>query len=382
MAVIRIERLIPSSGAVPAEGYDATSLVGFTQWEPADEARFSIVVPDTYMSGSNVVLTLHESTPSVSARHAWQVKTLLVRPSVHVTAQDSVMQTVSGEYEAATVADRLTTRTLAVTGATAAGRIGETNIEPGDYLSFVLKRPSASAGEDPNPIKVFALSLEIVADDTAVSDCPGRIGRIVDTVRDLFNEAGGGFLSDQFIVRSINRCLQELAQDDYWRAETWIPSVAGANRIDLLAAIPRFQDVHQVRFSGRANPMAPLSGYKEYDELRTASNSMGVPEYYAVQNTALFVWPPPQESLASGFCIYHSYVPDDLTCGPESPDPPLPRAHDVVFVYYVLRQSFLRDRHAPGADLKFQEYSALYDREKQKLLGEGDPPGLSLRPYR
>jgi len=382
MAVIRIEKLIPSSGADPTEGYDSASPVGFTQWEPDDEARFSVVVPETYVGGSNVLLKLHESTPSVTGRHAWQLSTLLVRPDVHVTAQQAPAETVSGEYEAAPVADRLTIRTLAATGATGAGLVADTSIQPGDYLSFVLKRLPASSEEDPNSIKVFAISLDIVMDETAVSDCPGRIGRIIDTVRDLFNESGGDFLSDQFILRSVNRCLQELAQDDYWRTESWIPSVAGTNRIDLLAAIPRFQDVHQVRFSGRTNPMVPLGGYKEYDDLRTASNSSGVPECYTVQNTSLFVWPPPQESLAEGFCIYHSYLPADLTCGEESADPPVPRAHDMVFVYYVLRQAFLRDRHAPGADLKFQEYSALYDREKQKLLSEGDPPGLSLRPYR
>jgi hypothetical protein len=54
----------------------------------------------------------------------------------------------------------------------------------------------------------------------------------------------------------------------------------------------------------------------------------------------------------------------------------------MLFVYFVLKQAFLRDRHAPGAEIKFQEYSQLYEQAKQNLLGEKDPPKMALRPYR
>ena len=215
-----------------------------------------------------------------------------------------------------------------------------------------------------------------------MSDCSGRVGKIMDSVRDLFNETSEAFLSDEFILRSINRCLQDLAREDYWRSETWVPAVAGVNRINLIEALPDYQSLHQARFSGRNSPMVSLGSYKEYDELRSANNSPGIPEYYVVQNNTLFVWPPPAEDLESGFCLYHSYLPADLTCSSENPDPPIPRAHDMIFVYFALQQAFLRDRHAPGADAKFQEYSALYEREKQRLLAEGGPPELAVRPGR
>ena len=41
-----------------------------------------------------------------------------------------------------------------------------------------------------------------------MSDCSGRVGKIMDSVKDLFNETSEAFLSDEFILRSINRCLQ------------------------------------------------------------------------------------------------------------------------------------------------------------------------------
>ena len=210
----------------------------------------------------------------------------------------------------------------------------------------------------------------------------GRIGRIIDTVRDLFNESSGGFLPDEFIIRSMNRCQEDLARENYWRGETCIPAEQGVCRIDLLTAIPRFQDLHQVRFIGCAAPMIPLDCFKEYQDLAAGSRSTGTPQYYVVQNNSLYVWPAPASSSESGFCVYHSYLPDDLTGSPENPDPRVPQAYDMLYVYFVLKLAFLRDRHAPGADTKFAEYSRLYEMEKQGLLGEGDPPRLAVRPSR
>jgi len=215
-----------------------------------------------------------------------------------------------------------------------------------------------------------------------MSECSGRVGNIIDTVRDLFNETAAGFLSDDFILRAMNRCQQEIAQENYWRRETWVPSASGQNEVDLLTAIPDYQDIHQARFSGQGQPMTPLPSFREYQELNTRSNSPGIPEYYVVQNNRLYVWPPPQSDPASGYCLYHSYLPADLTCSSGNPNPPIPKAHDMVFVYFTLQQAFLRDRHAPGADVKFQEYSRLYEQEKQRLLAAGEPPVLAVRSYR
>jgi hypothetical protein len=42
----------------------------------------------------------------------------------------------------------------------------------------------------------------------------------------------------------------------------------------------------------------------------------------------------------------------------------------------------LRDRHAPGADVKFIEYSRLYAEEKQRILAARHSQNVVLRPYR
>jgi len=382
MVDMPIFALLPSSGAVPTNGYDATSQAAYTQWELNDEAHFSVPVPDAYRPGSDFFLSIQESTGSISRRHKWQVTTLLLRPGVHATGEFNEVETFTHEYESPAVADRLSRRVFQVTGATVPGQISDIAITQGDVLSLAMKRIGASTNEDPDVVRIFDLSLSTAVDETSISECAGRVGNIVDTVRDLFNEATGGFLSDDFIIRSINRCREEVAQENYWRRETWIPAYSGENEVNLLAVLADYQDVHQVRFSGQDHPMTPLPSFKEYQELKSASNGPGTPEYYVVQNDLIYVWPRPQADLQSGYGIYHSYLPQELTCSSANPNPPIPRAHDMLFVYFTLKQAFLRDRHAPGADVKFQEYLRLYEHEKAKLLGEGDPPALAVRSYR
>jgi hypothetical protein len=382
MTEIPIQTLLPSSGAVPLNAYDPQSRAGYTAWDLDDEARFSIVVPNDYHIGSDFYLRLHESSNASSASHRWQVTTLLLRPGIHNTDELTKVETHIQEFESSSRADRLTLRTFAVTGSGAAGCVSDAPIQATDILAITMKRIAASTNEDPNPIRLFDVSLETATSETALSQCAGRVGTIVDSVRDLFNEATGGFLSDDLILRSINRCQQELAQENYWRREAWVRAASGVSEVELLSALPDYQDIHQAHFSGCDHPMAALPGFREYQELKTGALAPGVPEYYLIQNNKMYVWPPPQSDLSSGYRIYHSYMPEELTCSSVNPNPSIPRAHDMIFVYFTLKQAFLRDRHAPGADVKFQEYLRLYEMEKQRLLGEGDPPLLALRSYR
>jgi hypothetical protein len=271
---------------------------------------------------------------------------------------------------------------FAVTGVETRGAVDGCPLQPYDVVSVRLKRVPASSGEDPSPIRVFDISADICANVASISNCAGRVGKIADAVRDLFNESAGGFLPDDFILRSINRCRLDLAQEGYWRDETWIPSVAGGRRIELSTVIPQYQKLHQLHYAGQGGPMIPLGSFQEYEEMRTGDSSSGSPAYYVVQNNTLFVWPPAPADLQAGFCVYHSYVPEELTCTSANPDPPIPKAHDMLFVHYVLKEAFLRDRHAPGANAKFREYSMLYEAEKRKLLGEGTANNSAVRPYR
>jgi hypothetical protein len=381
MTTIRIDRLIPSQGATPSEHYDPGSLAAFTAWNLGDEARFSVVAPDTYIPGTDLSLRLQDSTPSLSYQHAWRVLAVLLRPGLHATDRASVSETTVREFDASTVANLLTSRSFVVTGSATAGTIGGVAIQPGDCISFVLTRVPASTGEDPAATKVFGMCLDLAGKDTTPADNSPRTWAVKDTVRDLFNEAGGEFLSDEFILRAMNRCLEDLAQDDYWRTETLVPCVSGQYRIDLLAEISSFQALHQVRYRGSSGPMTPLSGYSEFDQMRARGGKTGKPSYYVVQNATLLVWPPADGDPESGFWVYHAFMPGYLDFSGAGSSPPIPRAHDQIFVYYVLKQAYLRDRHAPGADAKFQEYSALYERQKQALLSQAEPPCLELRPH-
>lgn len=382
MTEILIQSMIPSSGSGPSEGYDPVSHAPYTEWELGEKALFSVKAPEDYSAGSDFRITMEESSSSVSMNHKWNVDTLLLRPGLHATDEQVETESFGQEFTCPDIADRLSDRSFEVTGQAEAGRVSDVALQAGDVLAFSLSRVAASENEDPYPIKVFGITISVNDETIAISSCAGRVGNIIDTVRDLFNESAGGFLSDDFIIRSLNRCLQDIAQEDYWRRETWLPSVSGQAHADLLTNLPDYQDLHQVLFSGQIEPMTHLGSFLQYEELKTGDPTTGQPIYYVVQNNDLYVWPEPNVSLTSGYCIYHSYLPANLTCSSSNPNPPLPRAHDMVFVYYALKQAFLRDRHAPGADVKYREYSELYLAAKKNLLGEGDPPRLSLQSYR
>jgi hypothetical protein len=382
MAQILVDRLVSTSGSAPVESYDSDSQASYFEWRQDDEAQFAATVSPDYRTGSNFFLRLQETSPSSSANHAWLVNTALLRPGVYTTGGQVVSETFAQEYVSSGTPGQLTSRKFPVTGAEKAGYVAGMQIQAQDVLSFLLKRVAASANEDPDSVRTIGICLEVYADSATSSNCAGRVGRIADAVRDLFNESTGGFLPDGFILRSMNRCLQDLAQEDYWCTETWIPSVAGSYRIDLPREIPDYQRLHQVYFNGQHCPMTPLGSFQEYEELKVRSIGSGCPEHYVVQNNTLFVWPAPSTNQESGFCLYHSYLPEELTCSDVNPNPSTPKAHDSLFVYYVLKEAFLRDRHAPGADVKFQEYSMLYEKEKHKILGEGSQPNLAVRSYR
>jgi hypothetical protein len=211
---------------------------------------------------------------------------------------------------------------------------------------------------------------------------PGRAGKIVESVRCLLNEAGGGFVSDQFIIGMINRCQEDLAKEGYWRRESWAPCAAGSDRIALLSAIPDVEEVFQVYYSDGKTPLSRFGSFREFEDFRRSSAPSGTPEGYVIQNDTLFFWPVPAEDLSPGFRVFHSYLPEEIGFSDTSCDPAIPKSRDMIFVYYVLKSAFLRDRHAPGADMKYQEYSLLYETEKIKLLGRNSPVNLGLKARR
>lgn len=378
MRSILIESLFTTSAPSPSNARDRITQAVYTSWQSGDEAGFAIPVPRDYAPGSDFHILIDESSPSVSMDHSWSVTSVLRKQidGETVTYTESSIH----HYTCAEQAGSLVRRTLAVTGAMSGGTIENHSIQPGDYLNFILRRSTALQNEDPLEIRVFTISVEFGATQAGTAVCAGRIGMIMQTVRDLFNEAEGGFLSDDFIIRSINRCQQDLAMDGYWRRDRWVPAVSGRGVIDLLDAIPDVVDVYRVDYGPNRSPMTRVSSFRQLMRLNRLLDIPGAPDYYLIQNTEMMVAPTPSLDLSQGFLVYHSWCPGDLSCQDSNPNPDIPRSFDQLFVYFTLTQAFLKDRSAPGADVKFHEYTTLYQNLKGRLLSAGDPVNASVQP--
>ncbi len=143
--------------------------------------------------------------------------------------------------------------------------------------------------------------------NSLASTCVGRVGKIAEAVCDLFNESTGGFLPDGFILRSINRCLQDLAQEDYCV-------------LNLDSKLCRLRPHGPFSFHSRRSTAASslfqrstlshdaswkLPGIRRAEDRLCLLRDSGV---LCVQNDALFVWPPPSTTFnQDSACTIHTY---------------------------------------------------------------------------
>jgi hypothetical protein len=174
--------------------------------------------------------------------------------------------------------------------------------------------------------------------------------------------------------------MKDLALEDYWIAEKSVPIAAGREVIDLLQAIPDLRKVLRARFNGQPRTLTALQSLDAYLELTSHGRKLGTPAYYLIQNNMMRLWPVPSIDADPGLHVYYSKLPPPLGCDESNCEPPAPQAHDSVFTLFALRQAFLRDRDAAGADLKFREYSQLYEIEKKRLLDGSEPAHARVRP--
>lgn len=377
-----VESLLPLSDATPSHGYDPVAGVAYIEWRLFDEALFYLTIPERYEPKSDVFIQIDEASLSVSLNHAWEVATTLFRPSMSLASKDAATQTVDLQFTSAESPLQLSRRLIQATGGQTPGCIGSQPMQPGDLLCLTLRRASATTMEDPLPLRVFNIQAGIQRSQTRISDCPGRLGTIIDSVRDLFNDTSQGFLTDEFIVRSVNRCVRELAQEGYWNRETNLSAQAGVSSIDVRSVIPDLQDIYQVCFQTHQEMMECVGSFRQFTSLQHSMPGAGRPQFYTLQGGILYVWPPPLVNADPGFIVFHSYLPPEIKCTAEALELPFPRAYDAMLVHFVLKEAFLRDRSSPEADIKVQQYSAMYEADKQRLLGEAAPPTLSLRPAR
>ncbi len=380
MQSILIDSLFTTSAPSPSNSRDQITQAACSLWESGDEAGFSITAPSNYVTGSNLRLEIHESSASPSMSHSWTVTAIL---SKEVNGQ-TVTHTDSSTHRFVSPATPgyRSNRIMIVTGSPTPGTINNQAILPGDFLSFIIRRSNPSSGDDPLEIRVFSISLLYEATTPEIYPCAGRVGIIAKNVRDLFNEPNADYLTDDFILNAINRCQQDIASEGYWQKSAWIPTVKGQDEIDLMSVIPDYVDVYQITWGPQRLRMTPLTSLKQFLRLRAILSVPGTPEYFLVQSGRLMILPAPSMVLSEGLLVQFSYSPPSLTCSEHNPNPDLPPSHDQLFVYFALSQAFLKDRAAPGADVKFHEYHGLYQNLKKRLIANADPMNPAIRPLR
>lgn len=380
MTTFDIETLGPTDGPCPTNLYDPDRLINFIGWKPDDEATCVYRIPYGYSEGSGVSLLFDELCPAAGSVYSWEASINVIQPGVCPIEGLSVpLLTLSSQFSVNEQADSIVTRRIAEIAPN--GIVSNVKLTSGSLLSIGLKLLCPATGNCPTRLLTLAYRIEIVVNSEASNiGCVGRVANIIRETRDLFNEDTGDFLSDEFILRSINACVKDLSLEDYWLAETCMPILAGQENIDIFNIAPDLRKVLRARFDGQPRTLTQLKSLNDFIELTSQSHNSGTPEYYFIQNNMMRLWPVPTTSVGPGLRVYYSRLPEALGCAENNCDPPVPRAHDTLFTLFALKQAFLRDRNAAGADVKFGEYSQLYEIEKKRLLDGREPMSASLRP--
>jgi hypothetical protein len=370
MAKIQINSFYPSAGAIPSTTVDGNGSV-YTAWELDDEARFNFVVPDTYVTGTDLVLALREATAGVSQKHQWQATVLLNGTDSEVFAE---------EYTSSSVADTLTSRSLEIS---TSGTIDSVVVVAGDVVSVVLKRIAAADTEDSNATRLYTLLVDVTTTAGVSSACSGRMGKIIDRVQFLVNESSAsGFVSAQQIIDLCNFCNGEIAKRKYWKESTTLSTVADQASYDLLTLISYYEDIQWVRWAETNLQLGALSSRNAYDDMLYQYPEGEIPRYFFVESNHLLLAPVPSVATTDGLEIYYSYCPADLDCS-SNYTPLVPSAHDQVYVYYACREIFSRERgEAEGHLSMYATYASLFERALARLLGQGTTPRLRVKPPR
>jgi hypothetical protein len=355
--------------AIPSMGNDAGGRE-YLAWSVGDKAAFNIRLPENYISGTDLVLTFEESTPGVSLNHKW---------SVDVSRALDTAETVVSEVSSSAVAN---TNTEAAITLTSSGKLNSVDLAVGDLISCVVSRVSASASEDTNDIKIYATVISLDASDYAESGCSGRVGAIIDQVRNDFNDVQARRISNTEIIRWCNRAIDEMAQADLFMKETALDVTEDSGEIDLLATVSDFVDAFTLRWHEDTDFMVPLENWQDF---KTYSLQMypytETPFIWLVVSNTLHFHPAPSSDQASGLYMFHSYRPANLECL-SNYTPNFPASYDPLLVFYCLHRAhskFFPDHTSPE---KAQEWFSLWQDGFSRLKRQVHPPVLSMVPYR
>ena len=209
---IIIEAWTPTAGHIPEDGAD--SLGNYSGYELLDEAAASIVVSPNYVPGTELVLKLHEATASVIKAHKWQAS---------VKLNGGTAQVFTEQFTAGASGDVMTYWSIAIS---ASGHIHTVAVAGNDVVEITLSRVAATSNEDPNIIRLYAVSVGEALADVLIGGCAGRVGKLVDRVLRQSKESRGTFFTTANIVAMINECLTDLAMEGAWPKSVDVDVVA------------------------------------------------------------------------------------------------------------------------------------------------------------
>lgn len=370
-----IERFFNTGGTQSTGGYDGT--VVYDAWALLNEQGFTKRVPSGFVAGSRINLLLSEVTDGIYARHKWQADVSLIRTDADTPAA-AAAQTFSAEFVSPDVAGRETNRSIPITDES--GLIDGVAPAASDILNVKLSRIAATTHEDGNAIKVITYGLATIIDQATVSGCLGRVGKIIDRVFKLFNEIDDEHLNRAEILDYLNQCSEEIAKREYWRTTGTITALDGIETYDLLAEMPNYERVLQLRWNGgtRLVTMLQIQTRGEYERHKFENRSTDRHVAF-VDSNVLYIWPVPVGTPAGTIDIYYAEYPGDLGCT-ESYTPEVPVGHDMLYVYFAMVQALQKDIPSGKASRLLAVYQPKLDMEMNRLFGQQIGQGFSIIP--
>lgn len=141
----------------------------------------------------------------------------------------------------------------------------------------------------------------------------GRVGDIIDEVRDQFNDTAGEYLSsEEEILRWINRCIKQLAVHGYYRKTDTLSLVADTSAYNLLSSFSDFVKLESIVIDS-TNARVPFAVTRnEFDDFLLSQASGDEPLIAYQEATYLYLAPTPTASQTDYLRVYYWYAPSEL----------------------------------------------------------------------
>lgn len=368
---IVISNLEGISANIPRRGVDSQGL--HLLWALNEEGGIEFQVPDSYITGTDFTMELHEATAGESRKHRWQIT---------VSLNGGSAATYTSELTSSAVADTMTTRTVDFS---TDGEISSEAIAADDTIYLQLKRIAAADTEDSNDIRLYTLTLQITSEPTAESGCTGRLGKIMDRVTFRVNEVltRSTFITVPYLIDLCDDCTSKIAQTGYWKYEETLSLTDEVDSYDLLTLLTYpVERVQWIKWEDDGRPIHMVATRYELEKYRRTLIE-GERIYFAmIESNNLIVCPSPSADLTGALRIFYSYRPDDFDCT-TAYTPEIPPSHDRVYVAYCCKEIFARERgEQQHLQSMYQLWDSRFREEFSKLCQQNITPRFRLRPYR